>query len=252
MPKESSLLKNAICFFVIQALMLIVVIPVYVLTFFIAWKYEAFKTKAKYDPNLEGSQLAEVIWWGIPCILILIIGAITLISTYELDPFKPIESDKKPVTIQVVALQWKWLFIYPEEKIATVNFVQFPEKTPINFEITADAPMNSFWIPQLGGQIYAMPKMITKLHLMADEPGEYRGSSANLSGAGFSGMKFIAKASTDEEFKQWIESTKQSENGLNFDTYQQIASPSKDNPVMTYSLKDETLLIQYSHEIYVS
>ena len=166
-------------------------------------------------------------------------------KTYELDPYKPIVSDVKPMKIQVVALQWKWLFIYPEENIATVNYFQFPQKTPIHFEITADAPMNSFWIPRLGGQIYAMPKMKTELYLMADEPGSYNGASANLSGVGFAGMHFIAEASTDETFQEWVKNAKQSSNTLNLEEYNQLAKPSKNNPVTVYQLEEKDLF----HEI---
>ena len=133
-------------------------------------------------------------------------------------------SNTKPLTIQVVALQWKWLFIYPEQKIATVNYIQFPENTPLNFEISADAPMNSFWIPQLGGQIYAMPGMSTKLHLIANQTGTFRGCSANFSGEGFSGMTFVAKSSTQEEFDAWVASD-HSAAALNEETYQQLAKP---------------------------
>jgi cytochrome o ubiquinol oxidase subunit 2 len=144
----------------------------------------------------------------------------------------------------VVALQWKWLFLYPEEKIATVNFVQFPKQTPIHFEITADAPMNSFWIPRLGGQIYAMPKMKTELYLMADEDGDFRGSSANLSGEGFSGMTFIARAASNEDYEKWVESAKQSSNQLSLEEYRKLAAPSKDNLVGIYQLKEENLFEQ--------
>ena len=129
------------------------------LTFIFSWKYRSDNTKAKYDPDLVDNRLAEYLWWGIPFVFTVIVGVLTWVKTYQLDPYKPLEHDKKPMTIQVVALQWKWLFIYPEEKIASVNFLQFPKDVPIHFEITADAPMNSFWIPHLGGQIYAMPKM---------------------------------------------------------------------------------------------
>lgn len=232
-------IKERNLLFIIQALMLLVVIPVYFLTFLFSWRYREHST-ARYEPDMEDSKLTEILWWGIPCVLTLIIAILTWQKTYELDPFRPLKSDKKPLTIQVVALQWKWLFIYPEEKIATVNFFQFPEKTPLNFEITADAPMNSFWIPHLGGQIYAMPNMKTKLHLIADEVGEYRGSSANLSGEGFAGMHFIAKASTDEEYKKWVQSVKSSET-LSFEGYNQLAQPSTNTPPAFYSLKDGDL-----------
>lgn len=250
-PKGAIALKERNLLFIIQALMLLVVIPVYILTFIFSWRYRAHNTKAKYTPDWDDNRIAEYIWWGIPFVLVLIIGILTWVRTYQLDPFKPIESDKKPITIQVVALQWKWLFIYPEEKIATVNFVQFPEKTPLNFEITADAPMNSFWIPKLGGQIYAMPSMKTELYLIADEVGEFRGSSANLSGEGFSGMHFIAKASSEEEYHQWVQEAKQSSQILNLEKYNQLAVPSKNDPVSIYQLKEENLfdqaLMKYMH-----
>ncbi len=157
------------------------------------------------------------------------------------DPFRTAEADKKAITIQVVALQWKWLFIYPEERIASMNFFQFPEKTPINIEITADAPMNSFWIPELFGQIYAMPNMKTKLRLIVNEVGEFIGSSANLSGAGFLGVHFIAKASSEKDYHQWVRLAKRSQNTLNLKEYHQLAHPSKNNPTMIYVLDEENL-----------
>ena len=138
--------------------------------------------------------------------------------------------------IQVVALNWKWLFLYPEYGIATVNFVQFPENTPINFEITSDAPMNSFWIPQLGGQIYAMPAMRSKLHLIASEVGSFRGVSANISGRGFSGMNFTAKSSSEEDFNQWVKWVKKSPKRLDMDAYDQLLKPSEYHPVEYFLL----------------
>jgi cytochrome o ubiquinol oxidase subunit II len=218
-------------------LMLIVVIPVFILTWFFAWKYREGH-KLKHEPNWEHNYIAEYCWWGVPIVIIIILAVTTWKSSHDLNPFKPIENGKKPVVIQVVALDWKWLFLYPEQGIATVNFVQFPEKTPINFAITSDAPMNSFWIPQLGGQIYAMPAMRSKLHLIANEPGSFRGVSANISGKGFAGMKFIAKASTDEEFDQWVLKVKQA--GQHLD-YEKLASPSEYHPVEVYILDQQDL-----------
>jgi len=227
--------------FFVQGLMLLIVIPVFILTFIFAWKYRAGNIKANYDPNWNDNPIAECIWWGIPFLAVIIISVVTWTESHRLDPYKPLVSDKKPVNIQVVALQWKWLFIYPEQNIATVNFVQFPENTPINFEITADAPMNSFWIPELGGQIYAMPKMRTQLHLIADQIGEFRGSSANLSGKGFAGMHFTAKASSEEDFHRWVASSTQSSNVLTIDEYERLAKPSENNPVEIFSLKEAKL-----------
>lgn len=222
-------------------LMMIVVIPVYILTFGIAWKYRASNKKAKYSPDLGGNKAAEAVWWLIPLAIITVLGGIIWTSSHELDPFKPLHSDKKPVTIQVVALQWKWLFIYPDENIATVNYVQFPEKTPVNFQITSDAPMNSFWIPSLGGQIYAMSGMSTKLHLMADKSGTYQGSSANISGKGFAGMKFIAKSTTDDRYESWVQRVKSTGSTLNDNSYTKLAKPSKNNKVQYYTLGNDKL-----------
>lgn len=244
-PKGLIAIEERNLLLILQAIMLLVIIPVYVFTFIFSWKYHAQKSKAKYDPDLVDSYVAEIFWWGIPLILTAIIGVLTWIKTYELDPYRPIASDRKAMTIQVVALQWKWLFIYPEENIATVNFVQFPKQVPIHFEITADAPMNSFWIPHLGGQIYAMPKMKTELNLIADVTGEFRGSSANLSGEGFSGMTFIAKATEDDEYLEWVKKVKESKQHLDLKTYEELAAPTSNHPVEMYQLKDESLF----HEI---
>lgn len=237
--------------FIVQGIMLLVVIPVYVLTFLFSWKYRAQNRQAKYEPDLVDNRIAEYVWWGVPLVLTLIISALTWIQTHALDPYKPIVSDKKPIKIQVVALQWKWLFIYPEENIASVNFFQFPKETPLNFEITADAPMNSFWIPDLGGQIYAMPKMRTLLHLIADKAGDFRGSSANLSGEGFAGMHFLARASTDEEYQQWLVAAKQSTKQLDFAEYEKLAAPSSNHPVEIFQLKKGNLfdqvIMKYMH-----
>jgi cytochrome o ubiquinol oxidase subunit II len=240
-PKGVIALKERELMITATLMMLIVVIPVFILTFVFAWRYRANNTKTKYTPEWDHHRVIETIWWGLPFVIILILAVIAWRSSHELDPFKPLDTDQRPMTIQVVALQWKWLFIYPEQNIATVNFVQFPEQIPIHFEITADAPMNSFWIPQLGGQVYAMPGMKTQLHLIANEAGSFRGSSANLSGKGFAGMTFTAKAGSQEEFLQWVQSVKQSPNLLSLDEYNQLVEPSINNPVATYLLTAENL-----------
>jgi len=233
--KESKLIITA------SLLMLIVVIPVFVFALIFAWKYRLGNEKARHEPDWEHNYIAEYCWWGVPVVIIFILAIITYRSSHELNPFRPIPSDKKTLTIQVVGLEWKWLFIYPEQGIATINFIQFPEKTPINFEITSDAPMNSFWIPQLGGQIYAMPAMRSKLYLIADEIGSYRGVSANISGDGFAGMTFTAKASSEEEFNQWVQSVKQSPKVLNLDVYNQLLEPSEYVPPAYYMLTQADL-----------
>jgi cytochrome o ubiquinol oxidase subunit II len=224
-------------------MMMIVVIPVFILTAVFSWKYREGH-KNKYLPEWDHHHLAEWIWWGVPCVIIAVLGWITWTSSHELDPFKSLDTDKKPLTIQVVALQWKWLFIYPEQKIATLNFVQFPEKTPIRFEVTADAPMNSFWIPQLGSQIYAMPGMKTQVHLIADEVGTFRGSSANLSGEGFSSMKFFAKAMLEGDFTKWVASVKKSSKPLTLEEYNALVEPKANVPTASYTLRDTSLYDQ--------
>ena len=217
-------------------LMLIVVIPVFILTGVIVWRYRAGKSKGKYDPEWNHSTIAEIIWWGVPFIIVVILGALNWVASYDLDPYKPIASDKKAIKIQVVALDWKWLFIYPDEGIATVNFIQFPVGTPLDFDITADAPMNSFWIPALGGQIFAMPGMRTKLSLIADKAGDFMGLSANLSGKGFAGMRFTARAGSEEEYKKWLLEVKSKGTRLDVESYKKLALPSEYNPVAYYRL----------------
>ncbi len=207
-------------------LMAIVVVPVLILAFGIAWRYREGNKKAKYSPDLSGSRAAEVIWWLIPFAIIIILAGITYTSSHRLDPYRPITSDKPPLKVQVIALQWKWLFLYPEEHVASLNYLPIPTDRPVEFTITADAPMNSFWIPQLGGQVYAMPGMSTKLHLQASEAGDYRGSSANLSGKGFADMTFTAHATPQQDFDAWVADTKSSAAQLTLDSYNELAKPS--------------------------
>lgn len=240
-PKGMIAIKQRNLLVISTLLMLIVALPVFFFAFVFAWKYRANNKKNKYDPHWDHSRTIETIWWAVPCAIILFLSIMAWKSSHELDPFKPLAGDVEPIKIQAIALQWKWLFLYPDHKIATLNFVEFPEQTPVNFEITADAPMNSLWIPDLGGQVYAMSGMKTKLHLIANEMGNFRGSSANLSGKGFSGMHFIAKATGLEDFNQWVESIRNSSNGLDFEEYQKLAKPSENHPVTTYILKKEDL-----------
>lgn len=229
---------------IVQGLMLLVIIPVYILTFLFSWIYRADNKKAKYDPKLVDNSYAEIIWWGLPLVMTAIVCVLTAIKTYELDPYKPIPSNKKEITIQVVALQWRWLFIYPEERIATINFFQIPKNTPIRFEISADAPMNSFWIPDFGGQIYAMPGMTSYLNLMANEEGDSRGLSANISGKGFSKMTFLARVSSEENYRKWLEEAKRSGQTLDYTSYKKLADPSENRQVETFRLEDKDLFEQ--------
>lgn len=216
-------------------LMLIVVIPVIVLTLVFAWKYRASNTAAKYTPDWAHSTKIEIAVWGVPMLLLVFLGYYTYVSTHELDPYRPLESDVKPVTIQAISLDWKWLFIYPEQGIATVNKIVFPANTPVNFQVTSDTVMNSLFIPGLGGQIYAMAGMHTKLHLIANENHEFNGMSANYSGAGFSGMKFKAIATSQADFEAWVSEVKNSPKQLGTEEYKVLARPSERNPVELYS-----------------
>lgn len=225
-------------------LMLIIVIPVFILMGFFAWRYREGNKKARHAPDWEHNYIAEYCWWGVPLIIISILAIITWKSSHELNPFSPLDSPVKPLKIQVVALQWKWLFIYPDQGIATINYCQFPEKTPIDFEITADAPMNSFWIPKLGGMIYAMPAMRTQLHLIANEKGSFRGVSANISGDGFAGMTFTAISTSQEEFDAWVHSSQGVQKQLTAEEYTQLIEPSSYNPRATYVLKQGNLFDQ--------
>lgn len=248
-PKGTIALQQRDLMFIAIGMMLLVVIPVFIMTFVISWKYRASNVKAKYDPEWDHSRAAETLWWAVPFAIIAVLAGITWVTSHSLDPYRPLASDVKPVRIQVVALQWKWLFLYPEQGIATVNHVQFPVNTPVSFQITSDAPMNSFWIPQLGGQIYAMSGMNTSLHLMASDTGTYNGSSANISGEGFAGMKFTATAQTPGEFERWVSTITRKNIPLSSDAYDHLSEPSKNVPPQYYSSYQpdlyDTIIMKY-------
>ncbi len=226
---EKNLLIDAVL------LMCIIVVPVIILTLVIAYKYRASNKKAKYSPNWAHGTLLEAGWWIMPIVIVAVLGVMTWRTTHELDPYKPLDSDVPPVNIQVVSLDWRWLFIYPDQNIATINFVEFPVNTPINFYITSDAPMNSFMIQQLAGQIYSMAGMQTKLHLLADEPGDYQGRSVSFSGAGFSNMQFVARVVSENEFNDWVSSVKKGPNQLTMAAYNQVALATTDTGVYYFS-----------------
>jgi cytochrome o ubiquinol oxidase subunit II len=221
--------------------MLIVVIPVIVLTLWFAYHYRATNRSATYAPKWSHSTAIEVVVWTVPTLIILFLGVLTWNTSHELDPYKPIESNVKPITVDVVALDWKWLFIYPDLGIATVNQLALPVGTPVNFNITSDSVMNSFFIPQLGTQIYAMAGMQTRLHLIADHAGDFDGLSANFSGKGFSDMKFRTLATNQQDFDAWVQKVKASSTQLSMDKYAQVAQPSEKVPVQYFSTVDPKL-----------
>lgn len=228
-------------------LMLLVVVPVILMTLAFAWKYRASNTRAKFAPDWAHSTAIEAVVWAVPCIIIVILGTITWTSTHDLDPYKPIASSEKPITIEAVALDWKWLFIYPEQGIATVNQIAFPVGVPVNFKVTSASVMNAFFIPQLGSQIYAMAGMETQLHLIANQAGDYDGLSSNFSGNGFSDMKFTALATTRGEFDNWVESVKHAPTALDTTGYRKLAVPSEKTPVTYFSSVDPTLYAGILH-----
>ncbi|SFS19226.1 cytochrome o ubiquinol oxidase subunit 2 [Dyella sp. OK004] len=224
-------------------LMLLIIVPVIALTLFFAWRYRASNKKAIYRPDWDHSTVLELLIWSAPLLIIIALGALTWVSTHKLDPFRPLErlsqgrevpADVKPLVVEVVALDWKWLFIYPEQGIATVNELAAPVDRPIQFKITASTVMNSFFIPALAGQIYAMPGMETKLHAVINKPGVYEGFSANYSGAGFSGMHFKFHGVSESEFTQWVAQAKQG-SALNRDAYLRLEKPSENEPVSRFS-----------------
>nr|WP_276353690.1 ubiquinol oxidase subunit II [Cohnella sp. YIM B05605] len=207
-------------------LCLVVIVPVIVMAFVFAWRYRSRNGgKADYRPDWEHNSKLETVWWGIPIVIIAILAAITVRYSHLLEPSRPLESEAEPLVIQVTSLDYKWLFQYPEQGIATVNYVEFPAGVPVRFELTSDAPMNSFWIPQLGGQIYTMSGMAMKLNLMADEPGTYMGSGANFSGEDFAKMRFDARAVTEKEFDHWVEQIKATAPALTDQGYDELARP---------------------------
>ena len=220
----------------------IVVIPVFATLFFFAWKYRADGPGAHitHAPNWDhDSPLIEFLWWLVPAVIIFALGILAWQSSHALDPWKPLPGNDT-LTVEVVALDWKWLFIYPAQGIASVNELELPENVPVHFELTADAPMNSFWIPALGGQIMVMPGMDTQLNLEADKTGVFNGFSGNISGEGFSGMAFSANSVSQNDFDIWVAAARRSP-ALTQDAYAALAKPSENNPPTTYTLSDPQL-----------
>ena len=210
-------------------LMLIPVVPVIVMTLWFAWRYRASNTKATYAPDFEHSNRIEAVVWAIPTLIIIALGAVTWVSTHELDPRAPLahisQPNVKPIEVEVVSLDWKWLFIYPDYNIATVNEMAMPVGTPVHFKLTSATVMNSFFIPQLGSQIYTMTGMETQLSLRADHPGSYEGISANYSGHGFAGMRFQALALDDAGFKAWVAKAQATQASLDGAAYAELEKP---------------------------
>lgn len=216
-------------------LMLVVVVPVIVLSIVIPWRYRASNTRATYQPEWSHSNKIEAVMWSIPIAIVAVLGVICWRTSHQLDPFRPIRSTHKPVHIDAVALDWKWLFIYPDQHLATVNEVAMPVGVPVVFHITSATVMNSFFIPRLGSQIYAMANMETADNLVASVPGTYRGISANFNGDGFSGMTFKVKAMSSGDFHHWLAKAATAPQTLDVSAYRTLEHPSENVPVSYYS-----------------
>ena len=225
-------------------LMLLIIVPVIACTIFFAWRYRKNNTAATYEPDWNHSTQLELLIWGAPLLIIIALGLVTWISTHTLDPYRPLQRidahravapGTVPLTVEVVALDWKWLFIYPDLGIATVNELATPVDVPVRFKITASAVMNSFYIPALAGQIYAMPGMETSLNAVLNKPGVFDGFSANYSGAGFSDMRFKLRGMNQADFDKWVQATKAGGGALDRTGYQALEKPSVREPVHRYA-----------------
>ena len=231
-------------------LMLLIIVPVMVLTAVFAWRYRARNRAARYEPDWDHSTKLELVIWAAPLLIIICLGALTWLGTHLLDPYRSLDRigpgqavarGEKPLNVEVVSLDWKWLFIYPDYGIATVNDLAAPVNRPINFKITSASVMNAFYIPALAGQIYSMAGMETKLHAVINRAGTYVGFSSNYSGAGFSGMRFAFHGLSSADFDKWVEKAKASGATLDRATYLKLEHPSQDVPVIRYASVDPSL-----------
>ena len=203
--------------------------------YFFAWKYRETNDKAEFNAAAGRSKKLLALAWGSPILVFILLASIMLPATQRLEPQRSIASTEDQITIRVIAMRWKWVFLYPDHDVATVNFVQIPVDTPIRFELSADeAPMNSFWIPHLGGMLYAMTEHVNPLNLMATEVGDYNGGAAEINGRGFAGMRFTTRVSSEKDFEEWIERAAQSPDELDAAAYDKLLEPSENNQVAIY------------------
>ena len=233
-PKGPIAAAERLILFNSTGIMLAIVIPTILATLGVAFWFRSSNRRARYMPDFEYSGRLEILVWSIPIMTVLLVGGVAWVGSHDLDPRKPISTAVDPVRVQVVSLDWKWLFIYPNHGIASVNKLTVPVGTPVSFELTSSGVMNSFWVPQLAGQIYTMAGMVTRLHLQADHPGIYRGSSANYSGAGFADMHFDVEAMPAESFAQWVDATRSAGPLLDAQAYAELTKPSSAVAPFTY------------------
>jgi cytochrome o ubiquinol oxidase subunit II len=222
-------------------IMLVVILPVIVLTLAFAWWYRASNKRAAYRPDWAYSEYIELVVWSIPAMVVILLAGVAWTGSHELDPGRRLKADAKPIQIEVVSLDWKWLFIYPDQQVAAINELVVPSETPIEFILTSATVMNSFFVPQLGSQIYTMPGMTTRLNLLADHPGDYPGLSTNFSGDGFSDMRFLVHAVPPSEFPLWVERTRAQGPALDADAYSQLARAESNAKTQTYRSVDPDL-----------
>ena len=239
---ERLLLINA------TAIMLVVVVPVIVATLAFAWWYRASNPRAVRSLEVAYEGRIEFVTWSIPALIVILLGGVTWIGSHQLDPKAPIAADAKPLRVDVVALDWKWLFIYPDLGIAAVNQLGVPAGTPVQFRLTSATVMNSFFVPQLGSQIYTMAGMATHLNLLADKPGQYPGISANYSGDGFADMRFTVNAMPPGDFDKWIAQARGAGSSLDAAGYAALAKPSKAVPPATFGSVDRNLFERIVNE----
>jgi cytochrome o ubiquinol oxidase subunit II len=233
-PKGPITLAERQIMFNATGIMLAIVIPVVIATLGVVFWFRESNERARYRPNFRYSGRIEMLVWSIPLMTVLLVGTVAWISATDLDPPKPLTSAVKPLKVQVVSLDWKWLFIYPEQGVASVNQLTIPTGTPVSFELTSSGVMNSFFVPQLAGQIYTMAGMVTYLNLQADSPGTYRGMSANFSGDGFADMHFNVEAVPPENFARWVASTRSTGPALDKQAYADLVKPSSAVAPFTY------------------
>jgi cytochrome o ubiquinol oxidase subunit 2 len=215
--------------------MLIVIVPVFVMTYLFVKRYRDSNNNADYQPNWVHSTKVELVIWLVPFLIVAFLSYLVWVKTYELDPYKPIASDHKPLNIEVISMDWNWLFIYPDYNIAMVNELVIPEKVPLSFRLTSATVMTSFFIPQLGSQMYAMAGMQTKLHLLADETGTYEGHNIEFSGEGYDTMHFEVIAKTMQDFEEWMNEVKEKNNQLDLAAYKHLSQPSTNYPITIFS-----------------
>lgn len=230
-------------------LSLAVVLPVYIMLIVFSFKYRAGrKKKTNYKPDWSENKKLEALWWGIPIVVIGILSVVTFVSSHALDPYKTLSSEQETTDINVVALRWKWLFIHPEQNIATLNYVPMRIDKPIQFNLSANAPMSSFWIPSLGSQIYVMNGMTSKVNLVGNKIGTYKGYNTNINGEGYSGMTFNAKVMDATSYDAWLAQARSSKEEFTYETFESLKKPASDQAERTYVIRDRSVVSRIIEE----